>query len=308
MEIVKSYLTRNPCYKANVNKADSRYTTFQSKGPRGLMLHSVGCAQPDASVFIRLWNKESYSNACVHGFIDANSGIVFQTLPWNYRGWHCAGSGNNTHVGVEMCESGAIEYIKGTANSFRMLDKARAQADCRRAYNAAVELFAMLCKRHRLDPLTQIVSHKEGCKLGIASNHGDPEHYWRGCGLPYTMDGFRADVKSKMTDEVDNMTKQELELMIDQRATAIAESRAKQIAEGLLREMLGPYIYTIKDVPHVSVQREVRRLLDKEIINGGTPFESEPDDINLPYAVLRGVVMSARYTDASLKPPDGGEG
>ena len=196
MQIVESFLTLNPCYQYNVNRADNRYIKFQDEGPKGLMLHSVGCAQPDASVFINRWNKPTYNNACVHGFIDANSGIIFQTLPWNYRGWHCAGSGNNTHVGVEMCESGAIKYTSGA--NFTVLDKAKAQADCTRTYNAAVELFAMLCTQYALDPLTEICSHKEGGKSGIASGHVDPEHYWSGLGMSYTMDTFRAAVKAKL--------------------------------------------------------------------------------------------------------------
>ena len=200
MTLIESYLTKNPCYTANVNKADNRYTTFQVRGPVGLMLHSVGCAQPNAQVFIKGWNKESYDKACVHAFIDANSGTVYQTLPWNYRGWHCGGSGNNTHCGIEMCESGYITYINGY--QFTVSDKTKAQADAKRAYKAAVELFAMICTLYDLDPLTQILSHKEGYAKGIASDHGDPEHYWKGLGMSYTMNGFRNDVKDAMKPEM----------------------------------------------------------------------------------------------------------
>ena len=44
-----------------------------------------------------------------------------------------------------------------------------------------------------------VVSHKEGAALGIASNHGDPNHWWDKFGV--TMDGFRADVKKAMGQE-----------------------------------------------------------------------------------------------------------
>lgn len=199
MKLVESFLTLNPCYTANVKKADIRYVTFQERGPEGLMLHSVGCAQPDASVFITRWNKPTYNNACVHGFIDANSGAVFQTLPWDFRGWHCGGSGNNTHVGVEMCESGHIKYIGGA--KFEVLDREAAVADAKRTYKSAVELFAMLCETYAIDPMSGIVSHKEGGQRGIASGHVDPEHYWSGLGLSYTMDGFRKAVKAKVDKE-----------------------------------------------------------------------------------------------------------
>lgn len=191
MRLVQSILAKNPCYTAG------RKITV-----KGLMLHSVGCPQPRASVFINSWNSPSYSNACVHGFIDGNDGTVYQTLPWNHRGWHCGsgskGSGNNTHIGVEMCEPACIKYTGGS--SFTCSDKAAAKAVAKRTYEAAVELFAMLCKQYNLNPIADgvIISHREGHSRGIASNHGDPEHLWNGLGMGYTMDGFRKAVKAKM--------------------------------------------------------------------------------------------------------------
>ena len=96
-----------------------------------------------------------------------------------------------------MCES---SYIKYSGNTVRMTNKAKAQADCKRTYESAVQIFAMLCKKYNLNPTKRgvIVSHNEGNDLGIASNHGDPEHYWRGCCMGYTMDGFRRDVANAM--------------------------------------------------------------------------------------------------------------
>lgn len=191
MKLVQSILTKNPCYTAG------RKITV-----KGLMLHSVGCPQPKASVFIGSWNRPSYDNACVHGFIDGNDGTVYQTLPWNHRGWHCAsgskGSGNNTHIGVEMCEPACIRYTSGS--NFTCSDLATAKAVAKRTYESAVELFAMLCKQYGLNPTADgvIVSHREGHSRGIASNHGDPEHLWTQLGMGYTMDGFRKAVKAKM--------------------------------------------------------------------------------------------------------------
>jgi len=186
MNLVQSILTKNPCYTAG------RKITV-----KGLMLHSVGCSQPKASVFINSWNSASYSNACVHGFIDGNDGTVYQTLPWNHRGWHAGGDANNTHIGVEMCEPACIKYTGGS--SFTCSDTATARAVAKRTYEAAVELFAMLCKEYGLNPFTDIISHKEGHTKGIASNHGDPEHLWKGLGMSYTMDTFRQAVKAKMS-------------------------------------------------------------------------------------------------------------
>ena len=190
MKIVEHFLTRNRCYQA---------AKQNTKG--GLMLHSVGCPQPSAQVFVNSWNSVDKS-VCVHAFIDANTGDVYQTLPWEYRGWHCGsgpnGSGNNTHIGVEMCEPACIRYTGGARFTCSNVEEARAAV--RRTYESAVQLFAKLCERFRLDPLADgvILSHEEGHKRGIASNHGDPVHLWNQLNMGYTMDGFRKAVKAAM--------------------------------------------------------------------------------------------------------------
>lgn len=201
MKLVKSLLTNNPCY-----------TVGKKITVKGLMLHSVGCPQPDANVFIRNWNKASYGNACVHGFIDGNTGIIYQTLPWNYRGWHAGDDANNTHIGVEVCEPSSIKYTSGAR--FTVLDRAKALESVKKTYEAAVELFAFLCKEYDLNPLAKgvIVSHAEGYKLGIASNHGDIEHLWNGLNSGFTMDGFRKDVAAAMGKVVNDSPKVEAEL------------------------------------------------------------------------------------------------
>jgi N-acetylmuramoyl-L-alanine amidase CwlA len=189
MKIIQAILKNNPCYKAG-----KKITVT------GLMLHSVGCPQPSAQNFVKLWNSESYDRACVHAFIDGNTGDVYQTLPWNHRGWHGGGSCNNTHIGVEMCEPACIKYKPNSA-TFTCTDVPAAKAVAQRTYDNAVALFAHLCKTYHLDPLADgvIVSHAEGHKRGIASNHGDPEHLWNQLGMGYTMEGFRKAVKAAMT-------------------------------------------------------------------------------------------------------------
>lgn len=196
MNIIKYYSVNNDCYQNNVNQADSRYTTFQQRGPQGLMLHSVGCSQSSAKVFADSWNR-SGKEVAVHGVLQAD-GTVYQCLPWNYRGWHAGGEANNTHIGVEMAEPDCIRYTGGA--NFTCSNKAEAQAQVKGTYETAVVLFAYLCKQYNLDPTADgvIISHKEGHSRGIASNHGDPEHLWNQLGMGYTMDTFRQAVKAAM--------------------------------------------------------------------------------------------------------------
>ena len=188
MNIIESIVTNSDCYK-----------TGRTITVKGLMLHSVGCPQPKASVFVDNWNKPGAS-ACVHAVIDAE-GRVYQLLPWNRRGWHCGsgtkGSGNNTHIGVEMTEPATIKYTGG-ASWQETGDGNNTRAHVLATYKTAVELFAYLCKKYGLNPTADgvIISHSEGHSRGIASNHGDVEHIWRKFGL--TMDQFRKDVKAAM--------------------------------------------------------------------------------------------------------------
>ena len=181
--IIESFATKNKCYQA----ATPLY-------PRGIMLHSIGCPQPNASVMAQNFNqyRPNGQSVCVHAFVQRD-GTVYQTLPWTVQAWHCGGSANSTHIGVEMTEpsagmtrSEAAEQIAGT-------------------YRTVVELFAELCKQYELDPAQDgvIIGHAEGHRRGVASNHADPELLWRTYDMGYTMDGFRRDVAEAMNENDD---------------------------------------------------------------------------------------------------------
>ena len=81
-------------------------------------------------------------------------------------------------------------------------------------YQEAVELTAMLCREHNLDPLADgvVICHKEGYHRGIASNHGDVLHWFPKFGK--TMDDFRADVARWMEGE-DEMTQDQFDTMME---------------------------------------------------------------------------------------------
>jgi Adenine-specific DNA methylase len=126
------------------------------------------------------WNQDKPDGrqVCVHGFIGklADGSIAtYQTLPWNYRGWHAGGSANDTHIGFEICEDGLTDASYFSA-----------------VYKEAVELCIYLCKQYGLTE-KNIICHSEGYKLGIASNHGDVMHWFPKHGK--SMDTFRAAVK-----------------------------------------------------------------------------------------------------------------
>ena len=72
-----------------------------------------------------------------------------------------------------------------------------------------------------------------------------------------------------------------------------------------IEDICGKWIADIKDVPHKSVADIARVLLDLEAVDGGTPYSVNPDDIRLPYNVLRAIVICVRYVDKRLKEMEG---
>lgn len=163
------------------------------------MLHSIGCAQPDAAKIANYWNSylPGGKEVCCHGVVDTQS--FYQTLPFDVRGWHCGGKGNNSYIGIEATEPECIVYKDGA--DFSVCNKEKAYEHIIKTYNNAVLLFADLCIQYDLDPLKNgvVISHSEGYKRGIASNHADVEHLWNEFGL--TMDGFRLSVANKVSQK-----------------------------------------------------------------------------------------------------------
>ena len=192
MEFTKYILTENDCYKAG-----------RRIKPLGIMVHSTGANNTylrryinpdDGYLGVNLnnnhWNQGGV-NKCVHAMIgrDKNKDIkIYQTLPWDWRGWHAGGLANNTHISFEILE-----------------DDLTSQVYFLNVYNKAVELCAFLCKEYGILP-ANVIGHYEGAKMGIASNHADPAHWFVKFGK--SMDIFRKEVAEKLNQvEEDEMTK-----------------------------------------------------------------------------------------------------
>lgn len=344
MERIQRYLTKNPYWRKNQNPTDPRYQEYQKHGPKGAMLHSIGCPQPDAMVLIRSWDSPDYKRACIHGFIDANNGTVYQTMPWHYRAPHAAGDATNTHIGIEMCEPDCIRYTSGS--NFTCSDVPRAREMVRRTYLAAVELFAQICTEHGWDPLEDgvIISHREGYERGIASNHGDPEHLWRGLGMGYTMDTFRKDV-AKMMDNVNALRPGDRGENVRQLQGILRLAgyydgkldgsygpkttgavRAFQAANGLeedgiagpkTRAKINTFEFTVKEVADVSepIYRQLEEIPDGEfrstaaVLMAANALNGRGDErgLDLTERDLRQLLIMRRYVDAVTAPALGGE-
>ena len=296
MHIIEVFTTGNKCYQVG---APLR--------PQGLMLHSIGTPQPSAAVLARYFDQyqPGGQSVCVHAFVQAD-GTVYQTLPWWMRGWHCGGSANGTHIGVEMTEpdvsmsyAEAAEQITGT-------------------YRTAVALFAQLCGVYGLDPLADgvIIGHAEGHRRGVASNHADPELSWNTYGMGYTMDGFRQDVYAEMhkndeeddedmiryntIEEVPSWAQDTVRALVDAGALGGVGGGNLDLSMDMIRDLVvgtkyaaacNPRYETIKDMPGWA-REEAQRLIDRGALLG-----DEHGNLGVTMDMLRTMIVCQRMVD-----------
>ena len=190
---------------------------YTSKEPiqqfAGIVVHSTGCNNPNICRYVQPsesdpnyntiiddigknrysndWNNPTASKA-VHAFIGKNSkGVVetYQTLPFDICAW-----------GVGKGKKGSYNYNPTAHIQFEICeDNLKDEAYFNAIYKEATEFCAYLCKMYGISP-DQICSHKEAYTRGYASNHGDPDHWFKIYGK--TMNDFRADVQKIITPQV----------------------------------------------------------------------------------------------------------
>ncbi len=248
MKLYKLFLTNNLCYKRS-----------QALKPKGIMVHSTGANNPWLKRYVgpddgRLgentrgnhWNTDlpGGRKVCVHAFIGKladGTVATYQTLPWDMRGWHAGGNGNNSLIGFEICEDGLEDK--------EYFDK---------VYKEAVELCVYLCKEFNFTE-KDIICHSEGYKKGLASNHADVMHWFPKHGK--SMDTFRADVKKLLEEdkEMDEL-KKELEKVREElkKATKVVYPK-------------------LEDVP-IWAKETVEKLVEKGYLKGDEHGELNLDD------------------------------
>lgn len=166
---------------------------------KGILIHSTGCNNPNIKRYVQpsdgvsdyekmidLIGKNTSNNDWNH--TDVRAGLnawigkladgtvaAVQTMPWNYRPWGCAdgsrGSCNDGWIQFEICED--------SLNDKEYFNK---------VYKEAIELCSYLCKLYGLNPrglvnhngvsVPVITCHADAHFLGLASNHGDINHWF----------------------------------------------------------------------------------------------------------------------------------
>ncbi len=167
VKIVQNYTTKNDGYKYN-----------GVLDPKGIMIHSTATPGVMAADFRDRFDMPGLKKS-VHAFVD--DAVCIQCLPWNKKAGHCLLSGNDTHLGIEMCEPKEWQTDK------IYFDK---------VYANTMDVSVYLCELFALTE-KNILSHAEGYKLGIASNHADVGHWFPL--FDTDMDDFREDVRAALS-------------------------------------------------------------------------------------------------------------
>lgn len=171
---VEKYCTQNDCYKRGARLKSVSYLIVHSPA---VYPHIIRVLSGSGGGWFKRWNKPGVEKL-VHGFIDDTG--VYEFAPPTLACWHIGNSwGNANTLGYELCE----------------LDT---KAEFEKMWRNAVGHYAALCKKYGLTA-DKVIGHQEAHKKGIASNHGDPEPYFKRFGK--SMNQFRADVKAAMSGQ-----------------------------------------------------------------------------------------------------------
>ena len=163
--------------------------------PAGIIIHSTGANNPNLKRYVNapeICGENPYrnyfdrpdSNVCPHAVIgkDKNGEVkAAKLLPWNVCCWGC-GSGSK----------GSYNYSPAYIQIEIAEDALNDRAYFKEAFGLAADLCQRLMKNYPTIKSGNIISHKEACARGYASNHGDPEHWLARFGK--NMDWFRSQV------------------------------------------------------------------------------------------------------------------
>lgn len=277
--------TESTCYK-NTGKMKVLGVLWHSTGANNPNLSRYvqpSDNAPDRAAMLELIGKNRNGNDWNHittyaglnawiGKLADGTVTTVQTMPWNYAPWGCArgpkGSCNDNWIQFEICE-----------------DSLKDKAYFDTVYKEACELTAYLCKMYGLDPLGTvsyngvsvpvILCHQDSYQLGVGGNHSDIYHWFKLYGKD--MDDVRRDVAAIMneTQEEEDLTREEVQAMID-----------------ASKEKVYHYWSELPDWAYDPI----KALYDKGYFKG-----NNPGDLDLPYSIMRTLVVLARALEADGK-------
>lgn len=192
LKVYRHYFTDSDCYNSH-----------NIQIPKGVQVHSTGANNPylkryvgpdDGRLGVNKYNNHHNRKGltvCANAYIgklEDGTVAIYQALPWDQRCWlsgsSSAGNANKLgYVGFEICED-------------NLKDKAYFEDA---VMNKSVLLTAWLCQEYNI-PISNVHDHCELHSMGLASNHGDIQHWLKLYGL--TMTDYRIAVQAAIDEGI----------------------------------------------------------------------------------------------------------
>lgn len=162
------------------------------------------------------------------------------------------------------------------------------------AYAALIDLCADICKRNNI---AQLLWRADNTLIGRVDLQNMTAHRWfakKTCPGEYLYSRF-GDIAEKV-----NLRLKGEDKMTDELKEQIRAICQDEIAAAL--QKYNPMFADYADIP-IYWQPMVKELLDRDILNGGTPRESNATDVNLTQDTIKACVLMKMYIDQKLGTP-----
>lgn len=183
LQVTKHMMTKNDAYNET-----NDFTQLD-----GIIVHSTATPGVMANAWYNAWNRPN-TDVAVHAFLDDEG--VYQYLPFEQIAWHAGQPANRTYIDFEICEPSGFYYSNNVITGYNV---AAQQAYFDKIWKNATVYTAYLCKTYGLTA-DSILSHAEASYKGIATSHGDPDHWFKL--HQKTMNDFRRDVQALMDSPI----------------------------------------------------------------------------------------------------------
>lgn len=186
-EIETRFLIKNPIVARN----KVRYKTLEF-----IIIHSPGVAQSNPYHIYKRWNS-SNAVAAVHFIL--NDEVIYRLLPENCVCWGTGrgvnGSVNGKSIQIECCEPDGHSY--DADHEIVGYDLQKNEIYFKKMWSNLVDLCYTLCIAYGLKS-DKIFGHADMARMGFASKHKDPEHWFKLHGK--TIKDLRCDVEKLISN------------------------------------------------------------------------------------------------------------
>lgn len=159
------------------------------------------------------------------------------------------------------------------------------------AYAAVIDLCADVCRRNNIKQLLWLA---DNTLIGRVDLQNMTAHRWfsrKACPGSYLYNHF-GDIAKKVTERLKGAEKMTEELKEQIRVIC-----QEEVAAALQKR--NPMYADYVDVP-LYWQPMLKELLDRDILNGGTPREVDATDVNLTQDTIKACVLMKQYIDQKL--------